>query len=80
MPFYAPGQKIIMLDAWYRKPVHAVIIKIYERGLTADDERGVRYYGSFDRVIPYNHDLFAPPIEHPDIIHCFPIPKIVTPG
>lgn len=68
-----------MLDAWYRKPVHATVVKVYERGLTADDARDIRYYGSFDRAIAYNHDLFAPPIQHPEIVHCFPIPKIVEP-
>lgn len=31
--------------------VTGFIVKRYEKGLTIDDERGVRYYATFDRVI-----------------------------
>lgn len=43
----------IILDVTKKPPVRVTgkLIKRYQHGLTIDDERGVRYYATFDRVI-----------------------------
>ena len=50
-------------DAWRTHTITGKIIKFYPLGITIDDDRGVRHYATFDRVISNQadpNDLFGP--------------------
>lgn len=54
------GDKAAMLDPWLKNPVEGKIVGLYETGATLECPRGVRYFGSFDRLLTRD-DLFKPP-------------------
>ena len=43
--------EITIIDAWRVKTHTGKLIKRYPLGLTIDDDRGVRYYATYDRVL-----------------------------
>lgn len=44
-------QQVTILDASTGRHIAGKLIKRYERGVTVDDDRDVRYYATLDRVI-----------------------------
>ncbi|ATS92125.1 hypothetical protein HMSP1_81 [Sinorhizobium phage HMSP1-Susan] len=75
---YKPGMRVAMLDAWYQTPVEGTVVKVYTNGLTVDDDRGIRHYGAFDRVLCDGHDLFAPMPRHNGRIYSWVLPSNVA--
>lgn len=67
------GQRVTVLDPAGRGTVHGRVVFCRPSGCAVDDERGVRYWTTYDRVTPvtgnasgvgntdpYHHDLFGP--------------------
>lgn len=60
------GQRVTVLDPAGRGTVHGKVVFCRPSGCAVDDERGIRYWTTYDRVspvsreAPYHHDLFGP--------------------
>lgn len=63
------GQRVTVLDPAGRGTIHGRVTLCRPSGCAVDDERGVRYWTTYDRVtpvrrkavdMPYHHDLFGP--------------------
>lgn len=62
------GQRVTVLDPAGRGTVHGKVMFCRPSGCAVDDDRGIRYWTTYDRVtpvsrdtpLPYHHDLFGP--------------------